>query len=384
MLFTEDNSDSKRKLATIQRISELLPIEGADKIEIAKMHGLGWQVVVEKNKFRIDDLCIFIEVDSVLPEKPEYEFMKERKYRVKTIKLRKTLSQGLILPLTNLPTDELGTPMMPRDGNVSEILGIKKYEIPDNNAGKNLGGFGKAKGKFPSFLRKTDETRIQNYIKVLDELKQYKCYITTKMDGSSISVFVNKGKFGVCSRNLEVKGPNHNYFRLQWLKVKRWFKKLLGIPTPAEPVMDCGHFWKAALKFDIENKLKTLNRNICLQGELVSPWNQGNKHTVTDYELYFYNAWDIDNQKYLDFAELKDICNKLQLNTCPVLMENVDITFNTVEEVLAYAESINYSNGTPAEGIVIRPMKEMPSKVMNGSRLSIKAISNKFLLKYGL
>jgi RNA ligase (TIGR02306 family) len=282
------------------------------------MHGLGWQVVVEKNKFRIDDLCIFIEVDSVLPEKPEYEFMKERKYRVKTIKLRKTLSQGLILPLTNLPTDELGTPMMPRDGNVSEILGIKKYEIPDNNAGKNLGGFGKAKGKFPSFLRKTDETRIQNYIKVLDELKQYKCYITTKMDGSSISVFVNKGKFGVCSRNLEVKGPNHNYFRLQWLKVKRWFKKLLGIPTPAEPVMDCGHFWKAALKFDIENKLKTLNRNICLQGELVSPWNQGNKHTVTDYELYFYNAWDIDNQKYLDFAELKDICNKLQLNTCPV------------------------------------------------------------------
>jgi RNA ligase (TIGR02306 family) len=320
----------------------------------------------------------------VLPEKPEYEFMKERKYRVKTIKLRKTLSQGLILPLTNLPTDELGTPMMPRDGNVSEILGIKKYEIPDNNAGKNLGGFGKAKGKFPSFLRKTDETRIQNYIKVLDELKQYKCYITTKMDGSSISVFVNKGKFGVCSRNLEVKGPNHNYFRLQWLKVKRWFKKLLGIPTPAEPVMDCGHFWKAALKFDIENKLKTLNRNICLQGELVSPWNQGNKHTVTDYELYFYNAWDIDNQKYLDFAELKDICNKLQLNTCPVLMENVDITFNTVEEVLAYAESINYSNGTPAEGIVIRPMKEMPSKVMNGSRLSIKAISNKFLLKYGL
>lgn len=91
----------ERKLASIQIISDLKPIEGADKIEVATC--LGWQCVVKKGEFKIGDKCIYWEIDSIVDStNPIFEFMKERKFRVKTQKFLKTLSQGLLMPLSVL------------------------------------------------------------------------------------------------------------------------------------------------------------------------------------------------------------------------------------------------------------------------------------------
>ena len=110
-------------LASIQKITKLSPIEGADLIEKASV--LGWEVVVKKDEFKEGSLCVYIQIDTVVPELPEYEFLRERKFRVRTIKLRKQISQGLIIPLPVGSWKE--------GDDVTELLGIKKYEKPDNN-----------------------------------------------------------------------------------------------------------------------------------------------------------------------------------------------------------------------------------------------------------
>src|SRR3970282_1585658 len=111
------------KLASIQKIIKLSPIEGADLIETATV--LGWEVVVKKGEYKIGNLCSYIQIDTIVPELPEYEFLRERKFRVKTIKLRKQISQGLIVPLPNGIWEE--------GDDITDILRIKKYEKPDNN-----------------------------------------------------------------------------------------------------------------------------------------------------------------------------------------------------------------------------------------------------------
>lgn len=111
-----------RKLATIRTISDIRPIQGADRIEVAQVDG--WECVVKKGEFHIGEKIVYVEVDSIMPEKPEFEFLRDRKFRVRTIKLRKQVSQGLVLPLTILPT---GTSVNEGD-DVTETLGIKKYD----------------------------------------------------------------------------------------------------------------------------------------------------------------------------------------------------------------------------------------------------------------
>ena len=112
-----------RKLASIQRITAIDPIPEADKIVCATI--LGWKVVVLKNQFKVGEFCIYIEIDSILPEKPEFEFMRERKFRVKTIKLRGQVSQGICFPLSILPS---GHPFIEEGSDVTEVLAIKKYD----------------------------------------------------------------------------------------------------------------------------------------------------------------------------------------------------------------------------------------------------------------
>jgi RNA ligase (TIGR02306 family) len=159
-----------RRLATVQQIAELLPIEGADAIEVAKING--WNVVVKKGDFKVDEMVVFCEVDSFLPIQPEYEFLRKSSYkkmsdgtegfRLRTIRLRGQLSQGLLINyqvlISKLPPDENGHVNLPDVGeDVTKIMGIIKYEppIPACLAGQ-------MKGNFPGFLNKTDEERVQN------------------------------------------------------------------------------------------------------------------------------------------------------------------------------------------------------------------------------
>ena len=327
-----------RKLASIQKIKKLEPIKGADAIE--KGFVLGWQLVVKKGEFKVGDLCVYCEIDSIMPDKPEFEFLKPRKMRIKTIKLRGQVSQGICFPLSILPK---GTEI--KEGlDLTKILEVIKHEEP---IPAQLEGI--AKGKRPSFVPKTDEPRIQNIQELLDEFKGEKFYVTEKLDGSSATYFINNGEFGVCSRNLELLESEDNTF------------------------------WKVARELDIENKLRSMNGNYSLQGELVGEAIQKNTLKLRGQTVFFFNIFDIDKYKYLDFIEFKEKIKSIGLTTVPIIDENY-ILENDIEKIVekSIGKSLIHTKGH-REGIVIRPLSE---KIYNGERVSFKAVNPKFLLKY--
>lgn len=358
----------ERKLATVRKIKEIKPIEGADLIELAVVDG--WQVVVAKNVgHQVGDLVIYCEIDSFLPIKPEFEFLRKSSYkkmgdeegfRLKTIKLRGQISQGLILPISVLipeGSDEISSnifteafQMGDHDAvigkDVSEILGIVKYDppIPAQLAGK-------VKGNFPSFLRKTDEERIQNLEKEYTEWgfsSKHQFYATEKIDGSSFTCYVKDGVFGVCSRNLELEETEDNTF------------------------------WQVARKLDLENKLKSLGRNVCAQGEMSGNSIQGNHYRMKEQTVLFYNIYFIDEMEYATFNQFKGILKELNLESVPVLSSLFEFPADengqyTINALLKFAEGKSVLNkDVEREGLVIRSLDRT---------ISFKVISNKFLLE---
>ena len=229
----------ERKLATIRIIDDIRPIEGADMIELVTVGG--WNVVVAKEVgHKVGDHVVYCEIDSFLPIREEFEFLRKSSYkkmgdqegfRLKTIRLRGQVSQGLILPMSVF--GDFGWTAY--EGlDVTEKLGIVKYEppIPAELSGK-------VKGSFPSFIPKTDEERIQNLTKEYQEWKyqsKHLFYVTEKLDGSSATYYFKDGEFGVCSRNLELLETEGN------------------------------SFWKVARELDLENKMKSLGKNVSFQG----------------------------------------------------------------------------------------------------------------------
>ncbi len=327
-----------RKLASIQKIKSLEPIEGADAIEKAQV--LGWQLVVKKGEFKIGDFCVYCEIDCIMPNKPEYAFLEPRKMRIKTVKLRGQVSQGICFPLSVLPKE---VPIS-EDLDVTEILGVIKYEPPIPASLE-----GTMKGRFPSFIPKTDETRVQILQEFLDQHKGEKCYITEKLDGSSVTYFIKDGEFGVCSRNLELIEDDKN------------------------------SMWQLARELDIENQLRLLNKNYALQAEIVGEGIQKNTLKLRGQTVFFFNIFDIDAYKYLDFKEFVSLMETLKLKTVPIIEEEY-LLENDIN--LLVEKSIGKSLINPKgwrEGIVIRSHKE---QFIGGERFSFKAVNPKFLLKY--
>lgn len=217
---------------------------------------------------------------------------------------------------------------------------------------------GIAKGRFPSFIPKTDETRVQVLQHVLDKYKGTKCYVTEKVDGSSGTFFLYKGEFGVCSRNLELLEDEEN------------------------------SFWKVAREMDIENKLRSLNGNFAIQGELVGEGIQSNKLKLRGQKILFFNAFDIDKFEYLPFQQFFNLMNKLELPTVPLITSDYELE-NDIDSIIKMAtiKSKIYPD-VWAEGIVIRPLTEnldllLSNENFNDGRVSFKAINPEFLLKYG-
>lgn len=327
-----------RHLASIQRIKNLEPIENADSILKATV--LGWQLVVRKDDFQIGDLCVYIEIDSVLPDRPEFEFLRKRSNRIRTIRLRGQISQGVCMPLSILSAD---TPI--EEGlDVSEILGIIKYEppIPAQLAGT-------MRGNFPSFIPKTDETRVQILGGLLKKYEGEKCFITEKLDGSSVTYYVKDGEFGVCSRNLDLEESEGN------------------------------SFWKIAREMDVENKLKSLGFNVAVQGELIGEGIQKNKYKLRGQTVRFFNIFKIDDYEYCDFGEFTKTLEQLELPVVPILSTD----FSLISDISALTEMATIKSTlrkeTHAEGIVIRPLTEKNDRT---GRVSFKSINPKFLLKF--
>jgi RNA ligase (TIGR02306 family) len=332
----------ERKLASIQKILSLEPIEGADAIEKATV--LGWSVVVEKDKYKVNELVVYMEIDSLLPDKPEFEFLRARKFRIKTVRLRGQISQGIAFPLSILP--ECRRDLCFEGEDVSEILGVTKYEPPISAQLR-----GKIKGNFPGFIPKTDEMRIQAFPNVLIRHKGKTLYITEKLDGCSMTVHLRDGEFGVSSRNLELLEDTENTL------------------------------WLTTRALDLEAKLKAYGKNLALQGELIGPGIQKNRYGLRVHNFYVFNAYDIDSGRYLNFLELQVLVGQLELNMVPVVGE-LTLDDNITVEVL-----VELSKGTSKlkqdqmrEGIVLRPLEEERDEELG--RLSFKAINPEFLLKY--
>lgn len=324
-----------RKLASIQRIKNIERIPGADAIMKATV--LGWQLVIKKDEFQPGDLCVYLEIDSVLPEKAEFEFLRNKNFRIRTIKLRGQISQGICFPLSILPEHI----HVQEGADVTDVLNIAKYEppIPANMQGV-------MKGAFPSFIPKTDETRVQVLQDLLDANKGRLCYITEKLDGTSATYFINDGVFGVCSRNMELEENESNLY------------------------------WKIARQLNIEEKLRSCNRNIAIQGELTGEGIQGNKLRLKGQHLFVFSVFLIDEYRYAMYDEWVSMMDELQLHRVPVLTDNYRLD-NNIGNILSMSETRSVINTSAmAEGIVIR-LKESREMV------SFKAISNEFLLKYG-
>lgn len=334
------------KIATIEKISEINKHPNADALEIAKING--WQVCVKKNEFAVGDLCIFVTVDSIFDELPQYEFLRNKHFRIKTIKLRGALSQGIVFPISLLKS--FGHDIVAVDDNiqgtdVSELIHCKHYEKP---IPANLGG--QVKGYRPSFIKKTDEDNIKSNPDILTELYDQPYVITVKIDGSSGTFYVKDNEFGVCSRNLELKYDENNAF------------------------------WKIAIKHDLENKIKQYfpNRNIALQGEVYGPGVQNNLLGATEISFAAFNLFDIDQQLYLGHFDLLNFTNIM--NIPMVTVYDIGNNFNyTLESLQKIANELKYPNDNLAEGIVIRPVTEQFSKTLN-SRLSGKIVSENFEL----
>ncbi len=386
-----------RNLATIQKIEELNLIPGADAIETASI--LGWKVVVKKGEFVYpdDDICVYCEIDSLLPEREEFEFLRSKKFRISSIKLRGQISQGIAFPLSILPkewwdkyegglkTDHIGM-------DVTQILGIKLYEPPEVKRRRKLNiqsagyvmrritthpfayiffipvvfplvkNFWKKQRSitFPTHLvPQTDELRIQSYPWLLKEIQGKDCVATVKIDGTSVTYILYDGEFLVCSRNRIIHSPWEDCF------------------------YDSNVYWSVAIKKEIEKKMRDLskkynNRDFAIQGEIAGSGIQKNRLNLKEHELFIFNIYDIHHQRYLADDAMRELSEIMGLIPVPVA-RHLDNFNSTVDELLELAKG-KYESGYDREGIVIRPIVEQYSEALRG-RLSFKVINNDYLLK---
>lgn len=347
-----------RKLASIRRIASIQPIEGADAIEVATVDG--WKVVVKKGEFSVGDLTVYLEIDSWVPHELAPFLSKgqePRKYndvkgeRLRTIRLRGQVSQGLLLKINNddgwnyifsSPSDkhenyfvDLGEVAI-EGQDITELLGIQKWEAPIPAQLQ-----GQVEGMFPSSLiPKTDQERIQNCFKEISEVdRSYE--VTMKLDGSSMTLFRWEGKVRVCSRNLELKINEENAGN-----------------TLVAMALEYGD---------------RISEGFALQGELMGPGIQGNREGFAKHKFFVFDVFLIKEHVYAGPAYRRALCQEYGFEHVPVLHQACTAP-DSVAEGLALAEgpSINHKI---REGLVW--------KCNEDPRFSFKTISNTFLLKNG-
>ena len=415
---------NKRKLVSIRTIANIEPIPNADAIEVAVVDG--WKVVTKKNEFKPGDLCVYFEIDSFLPDGvPAWQFLVDKSarmfegvkgHKLRSIKLRGVVSQGLVLPIDFAVErfegsefdegQELGE-FFAVGSDISEFLGVKKWEaaLPAELVGQ-------AQGLFPSFIRKTDQERCQNLIaeifgyedkvvpfdvtgipaealadmvtkglvvttaegpkKVLpakaDRNAQYE--VSMKLDGSSLTSFAraqfadpfldefgelqNPIESGVCSRNLQLKVNDEN--------AQNAFVKM---------------FVESGLKVALET-LAAEGLEIAVQGELVGPGIQGNQENFKTPQFFVFDIFNIKSGQYMGPAERMETFKKLlelgaKINHVPVLHAAAtldELGLKSVSDLLQFAEGPSIA-AKQREGLVF--------KRLDGG-FSFKAISQKWLL----
>ena len=340
-----------RNLASIQEVSAIKQIEGADAIELVIIKG--WQCVAKKGEFKAQDRCVYFEVDSFLPLEARYEFLRRTSYRnnefmgeglrIKTVTMRGEISQGLALPVALFPEiteTDAGT-------DVTALLHVRKWELPEV-----AGTSGIEIGDKPFGIPTTDETRVQSMTEFIDAFKGKPYYITTKMDGTSCTVYCNNGVVGVCGRNREYK----------------------------EDTASCA-MWAWVYRRGLKDKLLALGENIAVQGEFCGQGIQKNRLKLMEPNLYVFDIVRLEengSRPKMGLAGLQIYCERLGLDTVPV--EEAGDSFDcTLEELLEKARG-KYSSGMDKEGIVVRT-QEFQHNTELQHKMSFKVINNDFLKK---
>lgn len=388
-----------RKLATIRTVSKIDPIPGADNIVCLSIDG--WKLVSQKGNFKEGDPCLYLEVDSFVPCLPQFEFLRDRcykntsnlgeGYRIRTLKLKGQVSQGLALPLTDFGIDINEYPV---GSDLTELLGIQKYEKPIP-----LALAGRVKGNFPIFIPKTDQERGENcfngikfwvnyenvgeYLEALpDHLKEdekglivdngvkyyrkengwVKSYpipldpkivetrklfeATIKLHGSSMTVYNNNDTTGVCSRNFDLEKDEANAF------------------------------WKCAIEHEIVEYVKSTGKNVALQGELYGEGIQTNHDKLKGIHFYLFDIYDLDSKRYMTPEERTNFLKEhpgYKFKHVPILGFTDLNQYKEVSELIDFVEQQRSINTDYVEGVVFK------SIVPGGP--SFKLISRKFLLK---
>ncbi len=370
-----------RKLVSVQRITSLSPIEGADKIQKATI--LGWEcVVANKDNFKVGDMIVYCEVDSILPDRPEFEFLRDRKFRIKTIRLKGQVSQGIVFPLSVLPQAAFNILKYREGQDVTDILGVRKYDpqaelekketdrlasIDKNRMDRFLKRYKwyrnlilkPTKKPFPAFISKTDEDRVQLIPDACEKWKGVPFEVTEKIDGQSATyfcipnprkgLFQKKWIFGVCSRNFQLlKEDNSSY-------------------------------WTIAKRLDLKNRMikccGVTKSGIILQGEIIGSKIQGNKYNRNGYEFYLFNAiyYSKGKNQVCPQPQQTYLASEMGLSTVPWLKTDYMLPYTIAECVnFAKGNSMLCSNPVLREGIVVRNYAK---------GISFKVINPDFLLK---
>lgn len=340
---------SKRKLASIRQIKEIKPHTNADSLELAIVDG--WQCVVKKGEFKAGDKVVYFEVDSVLPVCQKFEFLRKCCYvqkdwlpngegfRLKTIRLRGELSQGLVVPLGNhFGGPDAGNPI---GEDVTDLLKVVKWDPP---VPAHLQG--QVKGPFPSFIPKTDQERAQNLVEEIREIVEAdwdEFEVTIKLDGTSCTMYHYNGVSGVCSRNLEMKVNEENKDNT---------------------------YVKLFVESGMLDMLEYHGRNIAIQGEVMGPGIQGNREGLKVPTFFVFDIFDIDEQRYLTPGERAQFEFDGQKNVYHIPCEWYGVRLpGFVDKLLEVADGPSLNNPV-REGLVWKRMD---------GKFSFKTISNKFL-----
>ena len=372
VLADAKESPEFRKLVTVREVDDLLPIEGADRIEVAVVGG--WKVVVKKGEFEVGHKGLFFEIDSFLPADPRFAFLDKAPrefrgflgYRIKTIKLRGQISQGLLLPLSLFP--EIRVDEIP--DNLTKLLGVNKWEKVYTTSNSRC-VIGRAKGNFPSFIQKTDQERLQSMTQILDKsaLGLHEFEVTTKMDGSSLTAYVQDGRVGVCSRNLELKNADGDF-------------------SSPEVKAQQSDYWKVVIDFEVDKMLQLFwelyRYPIALQMEFVGPGINGNYQKLKEWDLYLFDVYHINQQRYFTPNERQKydffFSGNCKLKHVPVVGRFFALNPEGLPRMERFAQLMALADSTesPTPGVMAEGLVFKDEAGTN----HFKLISNNYLLKY--
>lgn len=387
------NAKGNRELAYVVTIDEVQPIPNYDKVEYARVGG--WWVIVRKDQFKAGDLAIYIEIDSRVPEKEPFMFLEKRNFKIKTLKMCKVISQGLLmspsdfgwnaadLAVGDFLTEKLGITYADAEDNKRKAPSADKYKKMAQRNGKLFSKplfrwlmrrdwgkkllfifYGRKKDTrtWPAWVKKTDEERCQNMPWLFSNNSDEEWIASEKIDGTSTTFtmkgFGRKREFYICSRNVVFDKPDKKCY------------------------YETNVYTEMAEKYDIENKMASMLEAkkdvldfITIQGETYGDSIQKRNYGLKEHKLMVFNlifGFKNGEVKRFNPIEMTNFLEEYCIPCVPIIDEHFKLP-KTCAELLQLAGGASKIDGEMREGLVFRSL--------DGER-SFKAVDQTFLLKY--